>query len=139
MTGVNNPDPNKPWCSKCRGHTEFTEDEEIRTSSEGSYTVTIRKCAGCNKEICAPYTRRKNFLIITMICIAIYLGGYLLLSFIRGASGDIYEKEAAGFLIKTLSVICGSSWLYFSSSHGLSYLKWKRWAAKLGWSKSEGP
>ncbi|MDP6905729.1 MAG: hypothetical protein QF406_14920 [Verrucomicrobiota bacterium] len=136
-TGVNNPDPNKPWCSKCRGHTEFTEEEGTRSSSEGSYTVTIRKCVGCNKEIYAPYAKKKSFLHMTIMCFAVFIGLYLLLLYISGLSGDESEKEAIGLLIKTLPVICVGSWLQFTISNGLFYLKWKRWATELGWGKSE--
>ena len=120
MTNLTTADAKTPWCSQCKGYTEFLE----ATSERGD--ETLRYCAECKEEMWSVMECRGKALAFKLLALlAIGVNGYA-----------IYAVHTMlVFIVLPVVTVVGLVALYCNAWHKpAKHLKvFEKWAGNRSW------
>ena len=132
------PQYDKPYCFKCRGHTDYKVMTHTQRSEGGTrtYTTTKNVCRGCGKNMKAPreydfaYYGPWGFGCLLFSCL-LAIGCFLYVLF--EGRGIVSSDFTHYLLIGTVSVVMIIGPVVLGIVAAKKYTTWKKWAEERGW------
>ena len=122
------PQSEKPWCKKCRGHTAYQEKiHSQRTSNRHGVTSVSYHCKVCDNDMFKPKQWHNIFVggaIFGLLMLPTFV--YLLTS---------KHSIPTWLLVVTGGLALVSVYMSFYSY--LQYANWKKWAKERGWEEEK--
>ena len=141
MADPQKPQYDKPWCPKCKAHSEYVEKQENEwAGGEGTRSVTVYDCVDCNKRMYVPrkYNLSNEGIHVRFLCVYYLVASIGIGLFWFGFDLKHSDQESwlmflmGMFALAILTVPAGVT-IWFA----VKYAAWVKWAKERGWEEEK--